>query len=195
MKSFVVRYTNDINPHTRLIDMQVMGYHARASLFGNADHVPSPVASRAYQYGSNIAGASMVDGQSVSPALTPKLVNPTGSPDWSFELSVLFPSFFVAVTNGSYFTHQFLPLGPEKTHWFSTTSYPKATTAAERFSQEYSRVMFRDIMLEDGRQIEETQAMLKSGAKKEFILKDEELFIRQGLWQADEMIRKHGGQP
>ena len=62
------------------------------------------------------------------------------------------------------------------------------TNAAERFSQEYGRVMFRDIMNEDGRQIEETQSMLKSGAKKSFILKDEELFIRQALWQGNEMI-------
>ena len=187
-------YINDDNPYTRLIDMQVVGYHARASLFGNAEHKPSPVATHAYGYGSTIAGASMVDGDAVNPFTAPPLVNPTGSPDWSFELSVIFPSFFVAVTNGSYFTHQFLPLGPEKTHWFSTTSYPDPKTAAERFSQEYSRVMFRDIMLEDGRQIEETQAMIKSGAKKEFILKDEELFIRQGLWQAEEMIRKNGGR-
>ena len=187
-------YINEDNPHTRLIDMQVHGYHARASLFGNVAHKPSPVASFAYQHGSTIAGASMVDGEEVAPALAPPLVNPTGSSDWSFELSVFFPSFFVAVTNGSYFTHQFIPIAAEKTLWFSTTCYPEPKTAAERFSQEYSRVMFRDIMIEDGRQIEETQAMIKSGAKKEFILKDEELFIRQGLWQADEMIKKNGGK-
>ncbi len=188
-------YINEANPHTRLIDMQVHGYHARASLFGNVEHQPSPVASRAYGYGSTIAGASMVDGEEVAPALAPPLVNPTGSAEWSFELSVFFPSFFVAVTNGSYFTHQFIPIAVDKTHWFSTTCYPAPKTAAERFSQEYSRVMFRDIMLEDGRQIEETQSMIKSGAKNEFILKDEELFIRQGLWQADQMIEKYRGAP
>ena len=55
--------------------------------------------------------------------------------------------------------------------------------------------MFRDIMNEDGRQIEETQAMLKSGAKKTFVLKDEELFVRQGLWQAHKMIVENGGLP
>jgi hypothetical protein len=54
--------------------------------------------------------------------------------------------------------------------------------------------MFREIILEDGRQIEETQSMIKSGAKSEFILKDEELFIRQGLWQAEEMIKKYREQ-
>lgn len=186
-------YISEANPFTRFVDMGVDGYHARASLFGNMGHVPSPVALKAYSHGATIAGASMVDGGEVSPALAPPGVNPTGSADWSFELQVFFPSFFLAVTDGSYFTHQFLPLGVDKTHWFSTTCYPTPTNAAQRFSQEYSRVMFRDIMVEDGRQIEETQAMLKSGAKKEFILKDEELFIRQGLWQADQMIKQHRG--
>lgn len=186
-------FISEANPHTRFIDMAVVGYHARASLFGNMAHMPSAVAMKAYGHGSTIAGASMEDGEAISPALAPPGVNPTGSGDWSFELNVFFPSFFLALTNGSYFTHQFIPLGPDKTHWFSTTCYPTPSTAAQRFSQEYSRVMFRDIMIEDGRQIEETQAMLKSGAKKEFILKDEELFIRQGLWQADEMIKLNRG--
>jgi phenylpropionate dioxygenase-like ring-hydroxylating dioxygenase large terminal subunit len=186
-------YISADNPHTRFVDMAIHGYHARASLFGNMGHQPSPVATHAYQHGSTIAGASMVDGEAAAPAMAPPLVNPTGSADWSFELSVFFPSFFLAVTNGSYFTHQFLPLGVDKTHWFSTTCYPKPTTAAQQFSQEYSRVMFRDIMLEDGRQIEETQTMINSGAKDTFVLKDEELFVRQGLWQADKMIAKHRG--
>jgi hypothetical protein len=71
--------------------------------------------------------------------------------------------------------------------------YPKPTTLAQRFSQEYSRVMFRDIMCEDGRQIEETQSMLKSGAKQHFQLKDEELLVRQGLYEVDRMINAERG--
>jgi hypothetical protein len=59
---------------------------------------------------------------------------------------------------------------------------------AQRFSQEHSRVMFRDIMCEDGRQIEETQSMLKSGAKRHFVLKDEELLVRQSLFEVNRMI-------
>jgi len=70
--------------------------------------------------------------------------------------------------------------------------YPKPATLAEQFSQEYSRVMFRDIMCEDGRQIEETQAMLKSGAIRHFQLKDEELLVRQGLYETDRMINANG---
>ncbi len=179
-------YQNSDNPHTRLIDMAVVGHHGRASLFGNMAHVPSPVAAHAYAHGSTIVSAAL--GPEGSPETDPPGVNPTGSPDWSFELQVFFPSFFLAVARGSYFAHQFLPLGVDKTLWQSMICYPEPTTLAERFSQEYSRVMFRDIMCEDGRQLEETQSMLKSGAKQHFQLKDEELLVRQGLYEVDRMI-------
>jgi phenylpropionate dioxygenase-like ring-hydroxylating dioxygenase large terminal subunit len=184
-------YRNGDNPHTRLIDIAVVGHHGRASLFGNVHHVPSPVAAHAYAHGSTIVSAAL--GNEATPEISAPGVNPTNSPDWSYELNVFFPGFFVAVARGSYFAHQFLPLGVDKTLWQSMICYPEPQTLAEQFSQEYSRVMFRDIMCEDGRQIEETQDVLKSGAKQHFILKDEELLIRQGLYEGDRMIRANGG--
>ena len=38
---------------------------------------------------------------------------------------------------------------------------------------------FRDTLLEDASTLERTQTMLRSGAKKEIVLQDEELLIRQ----------------
>jgi phenylpropionate dioxygenase-like ring-hydroxylating dioxygenase large terminal subunit len=175
------------NPHTRLIDMAVVGHHGRASLFGNTAHVPTPVAAHAYAHGATLVSAAILDADGAAETQPPG-VNPTGSPDWSFELQVFFPSFFLAVARGSYFTHQFLPLGVDKTLWQSTTCYSAPATMAQRFSQEHSRVMFRDIMCEDGRQIEETQSMLNSGAKRHFVLKDEELLVRQSLFEVNRMI-------
>jgi len=58
--------------------------------------------------------------------------------------------------------------------------------------QEYGHVLFRDIILEDGRTLEETQAMLGSGAKKELVLQDEEILIRQSHRVVEQMIT---GQP
>ena len=49
-------------------------------------------------------------------------------------------------------------------------------------------MMFRAIFLEDGRQVEETQSMLRSGAKSHFVLKDEELFIRASFREVERMI-------
>ncbi|MBH80196.1 MAG: 3-phenylpropionate dioxygenase [Gammaproteobacteria bacterium] len=181
-------YRNSDNPHTRLIDMGVLGHHGRASLFGNMAHVPSPVASHAYAHGATIVSAALSDEESKETSAPG--VNPTNSPDWSFELNVFFPAFFIAVARGSYFAHQFLPLSVDKTLWQSAICYPEPDNMAEQFSQEYSRVMFRDIMVEDGRQIEETQSMLRSGAKQHFILKDEELLIRHTLFEVDRMIQE-----
>ena len=41
-------YISEANPYTRFIDMAVVGHHARASLFGNMEHQPSPLAMHAY---------------------------------------------------------------------------------------------------------------------------------------------------
>jgi phenylpropionate dioxygenase-like ring-hydroxylating dioxygenase large terminal subunit len=183
-------YVSEANPFTHLLDVKLCGRHARASLFGNIAHQPSPVQALAYKYGSTLVSAARPGEVS---ATKPVGVNPTGSRDWAFEMHVFFPSFFVAVAEGNYFTHQFLPLAVDRTLWESTTYYPRARSLAQRFSQETSRVIFRDIMAEDGRQIEETQSVLGSGAKQEFVLKDEEILVRHNLHVVDQMVRPPKG--
>ncbi|MBV24702.1 MAG: hypothetical protein CME12_01105 [Gemmatimonadetes bacterium] len=173
------------NPYTHFIDMRLYGPHGRASLFGNNQHVDTPAQALASAYGSTMV-SSVFSGE--SEVTEPVGVNPTRSPDWAFEMTVFFPSFFLAVTEGTYFTNQFLPLDINRTLVETTTYYPRPRTLAQRFSQEYSRVMFRDIFLEDGRQVEETQSMLRSGAQSHFVLKDEELFIRASFREVERMI-------
>ena len=182
-------FVSEENPFTHFLDVKIAGRHGRASLFGNTAHKPSPVQSLAYRYGSTLVGTVLSEEPSTR---APAGVNPTGSPDWAFEMHVFFPCFFVSVADGNYFTHQFLPIAVDRTLWESTTYYPRARTLAQRFSQETSRVMFRDIMVEDGRQIEETQSVLASGAKEHFHLKDEELLVRHTLHSVDRMVNSGG---
>ena len=54
--------------------------------------------------------------------------------------------------------------------------------------QEYGHVLFRDIILEDGRILEETQSTLRSGAKTEFPLHDQEIFVRHSHNVIEQMI-------
>jgi hypothetical protein len=75
-------------------------------------------------------------------------------------------------------THTFWPLAEDRTLWEAKFYYPRAKTLAERFSQEYAKVILRDINMEDGSTLERTQTMLASGAKKEMFLQDQELLIR-----------------
>ena len=75
--------------------------------------------------------------------------------------------------------YRFWPMAENQTRWEIRTYSPQAKTLAGRFSQEYGKVSFRDTLLEDASTLERTQAMLGSGAKKEIVLQDEELLIRQ----------------
>lgn len=179
-------FVSEENPYTHFIDMRLYGPHGRASLFGNNQHVDTPAQALAHAHGLTMVSSVFSE---ESAATAPIGVNPTDSPDWAFEMTVFFPSFFLAVTDGTYFTNQFLPLSIDRTLVETTTYYPKPQTLAQRWSQEYSRVMFRDIFLEDGRQIEETQAMLKSGANTHFVLKDEELLLRHSFHTGEQMIK------
>ena len=179
-------FTSKDNPYAHSLDVTLYPRHGSMSLFGSADYKPSPVAKLAAQHGEIVIRSDFsADG-------LPAGVNPLRSEAWSLDLNVIFPAFFVDVSQGSYFTHQFMPIGVDKTLWTSTQYYTKATTPGRRFSQEYGNVIFRDIIMEDGRTFEETQSMLSSGAKKEFYLHDEEILVRHSHHVIDQMLT---GQP
>ena len=179
-------FTSKENPYAHVLDMKLFPRHGRASLYGSADYQPSPVATLAGKHGEIVIRKDFsMDG-------LPPGVNPLRSTAWSLDLNVIFPAFFVDVSQGSYFTHQFIPLGVDRTRWTSTQYFPRAATAGQRFSQEYGNVIFRDIILEDGRTFEETQSVLSSGAKRDFYLHDEEILIRHSHHVIDRMLT---GQP
>jgi hypothetical protein len=105
-------------------------------------------------------------------------VNPTKDQGWALDLNVIFPNFFVDISEGSYFTYNMWPLAVDRTLWEVRNYFPKAKTAGQRFSQEYSKVIFRDVIMEDSSTLEQTQKVLASGAKTHFILQDQEILIR-----------------
>ncbi len=82
----------------------------------------------------------------------------------------------------------FWPLAPDRTLWEVKTYFPAARNAAQRFSQEYSKVLLREALLEDASTLEATQSMLASGAKKEFVLQDQELLVRHGHKVIEDMV-------
>ena len=179
-------FTGPTNPFAHALDVRLYPRHGSMSLYGNAELKPTPVAEIAFSKGDFLLRKDF------SESRLPPSVNPTRDPEWTLDLNVFFPAFFVDVSEGSYFTHQFMPLAVDKTIWTSTQYFPKAKTAGQRFSQEYGNVIFRDIIMEDGRTFEETQTVLSSGAKTEFPLHDEEILVRHGHHVVDQMIN---GQP
>ena len=175
-------FTSPKNPHNQILDLKLYPRHGRAALFGNVDLKPTPVASVAFRHGVFLLRKDFEESN------LPPGVNHARSEDWTLDLNVIFPCFFVDVSQGSFFTHNFWPVAVDRTIWQSTQYFPKAKTVGQLFNQEYGHVLFRDIILEDGRTFEETQTVLASGAKKEFHLQDEEILIRHSHDVIDRMI-------
>ena len=167
-------FTSRDNPYGHALDFRLFKRHCQLSAFGNPEHQPSPVEALAYK-----AGSLIIPNEFAAEALPPG-VNPTRDPRWSLDLNIFFPNFFVDVGHGTYFTYNFWPLAADRSLWEVRTYFPQAHTVSQRFSQEYSKVIFRDILTEDASTMEQTQQMLASGAKKEFILQDQELLVRFG---------------
>lgn len=167
-------YSSAENPYANALDFTLFPPHGRISLSANPDRALSAVEGVAQRYGSMV----LQQNNEMSDALPPG-VNPTRFPNWSFDGIALFPNTLIYISQGTYLTHIFWPLAENRTRWEIRTYSPKAKTLAARFCQEYGKVSFRDTLLEDASTLERTQAMLCSGAIREIVLQDEELFVRQ----------------
>jgi len=165
-------FTSKSNPFCHGLDYRLYPRHRKMAVYGNMEHRPTPVEGMAFRFGS------LVIRNDFSMDNLPPGVNPTRDSSWSLDLNVIFPNFFVDVSEGTYFTYNMWPLAVDRTLWEVRTYYPKAKTAGQRFSQEYSKVIFRDVIMEDCSTLEQTQSVLASGAKTHFVLQDQEILIR-----------------
>lgn len=171
------------NPLSLPLGVELHGRHRSAQIYGNPNHTHSPTSKIAADYGIT----SLTRGQGLD--TMPDHINPHRSPDFNFDLSAVFPSFMVHLRPGEYFTHNFWPLGPDRTLWEGRNYYRPAKDAGQRFSQEYSHLMRRNAWLEDTSTMEATHAGLASGALKNFVVSDPEILIRHGHKVLDEYIR------
>jgi len=175
-------FTSKSNPFAHGVDFKLYPRHRKLSVYGNMAHQPTPVEGRAFQFGS------LIIRNDFSTDRLPPGVNPTRDPGWALDLNVIFPNFFVDVSDGTYFTYNMWPLAVDRTQWEVRAYYPKASSAGQRFSQEYSKVIFRDVIMEDCSTLEMTQSVLASGAKTHFVLQDQELLIRHDQKVHEEFV-------
>ncbi|HLW69871.1 MAG TPA: aromatic ring-hydroxylating dioxygenase subunit alpha [Candidatus Binataceae bacterium] len=165
-------FSDSANKYGHALEFKLFPRHGRISMPGNFARKPTPVEGVAARYGSGAVVIRPVDGA------VPEGLNPTRDPSWSIDGNAIFPNCLMYVAAQTYLTHTFWPLTENRTLWEVRLYYPKATTLAQRFSQEYSKIMLRDVNMEDGSTLERTQTMLASGARKEIFLQDQELLIR-----------------
>jgi phenylpropionate dioxygenase-like ring-hydroxylating dioxygenase large terminal subunit len=178
-------YSDKSTPTVRALDFRLFQRHRTMSIPGSSMYRPTPVEMIAHKFGASITKV----GERASPSsVLPRGLNPTGSPNWVFDMIVFFPTFFLFLFDGTYFAYRFWPVTVDRTVWETTLYYPPAQTAGQRFSQEYAKCSLRDTLMEDGNTLEAVQANLASRARTHFILQDQEVLIRHSHKVIDEIV-------
>ena len=188
-ESAAAAFTSETNPYCHFLSVDIYDRHRRTSSYGNLNYRPTTVEGMAYQFGSSVVvdrGLSMDD--------LPVGVNPTRRQDWSIDVFWIFPNFSVFPTNGTYLTHHFWPITEDRTIWETNTYFPKAQNAGQRFSQEYSKVLLRDILMEDGTTLEHMQDVLASGAKTQMQLQHQEICVRHAYKVGEDYVGFYSGR-
>lgn len=187
-KSLPDSFTSKENPLCHSFAYKLYTHHRRLSTYGNPDHKPTAVEMVAREFGPSITTRD----QSVTEL--PPGINPERSPYWSADLATFFPNWIVIPFNGTYIEHQFWPVTVDRTIWEVATYFPKAQNAGQLFSQEYSKVLTRDVLLEDGSTLEASQSVLASGAKTHYILQDHEILVRHAHTVVEEWVGFYQGK-
>lgn len=108
----------------------------------------------------------------------PNGLNPTRSDKYGFDSFQFFPNFVLIFSSSGFTTHAHWPTGPHS-HVVEVDMYFRPPTShRERIAQELTVSFLNDVVLEDASPLEGMQAMLNSGAIKEFHANDEEILIR-----------------
>ena len=178
-------FTNTQNPALHTLDIKLYRHHSMLSGYGNQTHTPTPVEALASQFGAMLSAEAT---GSFLERLSPSVLNPTRSPNWSFDLYYIFPNFHFLLFGGFCLTHYMWPITVDRSMWEARLYLPQAENAAQRFSREYTKCVTRDVWLEDGSTLENVQRGLTSGAITHTPLQDQELLIRHANKVAEDFI-------
>jgi hypothetical protein len=107
-------------------------------------------------------------------------VNPTGVQNWGLDSWQLYPNLDILFWGNRnwYLTYEYWPLTPD-THRFIWNIYfvpPK--NARERLAQEQTVLSVREFAIQDAGAVDAMQAALRTGARDEFYLCDQEVLVR-----------------
>src|SRR5690606_7968415 len=115
--------------------------------------------------------------------------NPCNTPNYSFDINIIFPSSFIDVGEGYYFTYEFWPISVDEVHFIMKLYTLPAQKWSQRIGQELSRIFLREGISEDLSTLETTQEGLKSGALPYMVLSDQEIAIRHQYRVIEDILR------
>lgn len=173
------------NPYCHLASVRLHGRHHALSVYGNLEHRPTPMEELAFRYSATPiypAPSAPSDAQASG-------VNPQREAAWIFDINVLFPNFHLDPAGTWYGTYHLWPLAVDRTRWeFRIYMYPPRN-AGDLLAQEYTKVLGRHVQREDLSTVEDTHAMLRSGALDEIQLSAQELPLLHSYEVVDAHVR------
>ncbi len=95
--------------------------------------------------------------------------------------------------NGWYLYYTYWPIAVDKTRFVLQYFLPPAKNAAQRVSLENAEAALRDVIQEDLCTVENTQAVLRSGAITHMRLSDMEALVRYNYKVVDELVGANHG--
>ncbi len=168
-------------------DFKLIGPHASSAIYGAGMDTADSTAQFAELLHAD-------DHHGPRPDLLPPGINPTGRPDFQFELPNVFPNLLIHLAAGcgypgmAYFTHQFWPLGHGRTLWEGINYFRPARNAAERVAQLHVNALHRNAWLEDTATMEDTFTGIRSGAIEDMQSMDQEFLIRHAIRTHDRYL-------
>ncbi|HET9529500.1 MAG TPA: aromatic ring-hydroxylating dioxygenase subunit alpha [Blastocatellia bacterium] len=175
--------TGRSNPLCHLLSVRLFDRHRSCSVYANPDHKPSQAELLAYKYGPTV-----IQGESAKNAL-PAGTNPEGHTNWAFDMNGFYPNLIIHVGNGFYYTLTFWPISASLTRWDVKLYMSPPKNAGERISQEFSKILTRDLYRKDLSTMENVQASLESGVLQHFPLSDQELLVRHSYKVIEDAVR------
>lgn len=179
------------NRYARPLSARVHGIHRHFSAYGNPNYVPSPT-SRVERlvYVQETGGVLGGDAAENAKALTAHpAINPTKNPNWSADVTWVFPNFNIDYSTGGFWTHEFWPVAYNRTKWTLRVFIPKTASVRHRLQLEHYACRWSEVVLEDVTNCERIQRGLESGAKDVMILQDAEMLIRHNLHVLDRWMK------
>lgn len=186
------KFANSENPFGRPLHLRIHGLHGVNSMFGNGAYQPEEdqrVERMAFdpRHRSDRINAA-AQRFNAHPA-----VNPTKTANWSMDVNYLFPNTHLDTNPAGFFTHQFWPIGLNRTRHETRFYVGRPTNMRERLAVEHRMALAVDVILEDLSNVERTQKGINSRGTATMNLSDSEGLIRHSNRQLARWI--HADDP
>ena len=177
---------NRDQPSSHVLDARLFGRHSMVSFFGDRGPIAcTPMERLMAQFGTTLKTCPSVrELEKWLPG-----VNPKRSRNWLFNIYYVFPNFHVVILSPFlYVTHTVWPETVNTSTWNARGYFPRPANAAECVTTEFNKCLARDVWLEDGSTLEDTQRGIESGAMDHYPLQDQELLIRHAHRVAENLL-------